>query len=32
MLYYITLILVFWALIYTSARFLKYHRNFMTTQ
>ena len=26
MLYYITLILVFWALIYTSARFLKYHR------
>lgn len=26
MLYYITLFLVFWALIYTSARFLKYHR------
>ena len=26
MLYYITLVLVFWALIYTSARFLKYHR------
>ena len=26
MLYYLTLFLVFWALIYTSARFLKYFR------
>ena len=26
MLYYITLVLVFWALIYTAARFLQYYR------
>ena len=26
MLHYITLVLIFWALIYTAARFLQYHR------